>query len=92
MNGVRKICHYFAKRRTFAQAPAAHTFRKFISRAAIVSADNVIPFRKRPPSGKEMDVYREMTRRWPDASKQFLLPEHFAVELNEREEADLTMT
>jgi hypothetical protein len=55
-----------------------------------VSADNVIPFRKRPPSDKEMDVYRQMTRRWSDASKQLLLPEHFSVELVDRKEDDLT--
>ena len=46
--------------------------------------DNVIPFRKRPPSEAEMDAYRQMTRRWTDASKQLLMPDHFQVELRER--------
>lgn len=55
-----------------------------------MSNDNVIPFRKRPPSDKEMDVYRQVTRHWSEASKQLLLPEHFSIESNEREEGGFT--
>ena len=29
-----------------------------------VSDRKVVPFRKRPPSGVELDVYRRMTRNW----------------------------
>jgi hypothetical protein len=48
--------------------------------------DNVIPFRKRSPSKAEMDAYRQMTRRWTDASKQLLMPDHFRAELASRAE------
>jgi hypothetical protein len=52
--------------------------------------DNVIPFRKRPPSEAEMDAYRQMTRRWSDASKQLLLPDHFQADIKERAETSGT--
>jgi hypothetical protein len=45
-----------------------------------VSADNVIPFRKRPPSQPEMDVYRRMTRGWSAALRARMFPEHFRRE------------
>jgi hypothetical protein len=62
------------------------------SRVRGVSNDNVIPFRKRPPSDEEMDVYRMVTRRWSNASKQLLLPEHFSVELTDRDKKGFTNT
>src|SRR5262249_1482922 len=46
-------------------------------RGAEVSSDNVIPFRKRPPSQTEMDVYRQMTRGWSAALRQRMFPGHF---------------
>jgi hypothetical protein len=42
-----------------------------------VSRDNVIPFRKRPPSERELDVYRQMTRGWSAALRERMFPEHF---------------
>jgi hypothetical protein len=37
-----------------------------------------------------MDAYRLMTQHWSDASKQLLLPEHFSLELVEREDSGCT--
>jgi hypothetical protein len=45
-----------------------------------VNADNVIPFRKRPPSTAELDAYRQMTRHWSEEMKQLMFPEHFRLE------------
>ena len=45
-----------------------------------MSADNVIPFRKRPPSQPEMEVYRRMTRGWSAALRARMFPEHFRRE------------
>jgi len=40
----------------------------------------VIPFRKRPPSEAELEVYRRMTRAWAPALRQLMFPEHFQHE------------
>jgi hypothetical protein len=45
-----------------------------------VDNDNVIPFRKRPPSEKELEVYRQITRNWDPALRQMMFPEHFKHE------------
>jgi hypothetical protein len=45
-----------------------------------VSDDKVIPFRKRPPSETELEVYRMMTRAWAPALRQLMFPEHFRRE------------
>ena len=45
-----------------------------------MSDDNVIPFRKRPPSESELEVYRMMTREWAPALRQLMFPEHFRHE------------
>ena len=45
-----------------------------------MSKDNVIPFRKRPPSETELEVYRMMTREWSPALRQLIFPEHFRRE------------
>lgn len=45
-----------------------------------MSKDNVIPFRKRPPSETELEVYRMMTREWSSALRQLIFPEHFRRE------------
>ena len=37
----------------------------------------VVPFRKRPPSEAELEMYRRITRNWHPAMRQFVLPEHF---------------
>ena len=42
-----------------------------------MSDKNVIPFRKRPPSEVEMDVYRQMTRSWHPQMRLLMLPDHF---------------
>jgi hypothetical protein len=46
----------------------------------MVVNDNVIPFRKRPPSEMELTVYRQMTRGWSSTLKQMMFPEHFRRE------------
>ena len=45
-----------------------------------MSKDNVIPFRRRPPSEIELHVYRMMTREWSPALRQLIFPEHFRRE------------
>lgn len=45
-----------------------------------MSGDNVIPFRKRPPSETELEVYRMMTREWAPALRQLMFPEYFRHE------------
>ena len=42
--------------------------------------DKVIPFRKRPPSAQELEVYRQITRNWNPALRQMMFPEHFKHE------------
>ena len=46
-----------------------------------MSTDNVIPFRKRPPSQAELDVYRQMTKCWSDEAKKLLFPEHYQLDV-----------
>ena len=43
-----------------------------------MSDEKVIPFRKRPPSEAEMEIYRHITRNWHPEMQRLLLPEHFA--------------
>jgi hypothetical protein len=45
-----------------------------------VDHDNVIPFRKRPPSEQELEVYRQITRNWDPALRQMMFPDHFKRE------------
>jgi hypothetical protein len=41
-------------------------------------SDNVvIPFRKRPPTDAELEVYREMTKSWHPELRRLLFPKHF---------------
>jgi hypothetical protein len=42
-----------------------------------MSDNKVIPFRKRPPSKCELDVYRRITRNWHPEMRRSVLPEHF---------------
>ena len=37
----------------------------------------VIPFRKRPPSEAELEMYRQITRNWHPEMRRLMLPEHF---------------
>jgi hypothetical protein len=41
-----------------------------------VSDRKIVPFRKRPPSGVELDVYRRMTRNWSAELRRLMFPEH----------------
>src|SRR5579862_527888 len=52
------------------------------SRQGVVLSEdnNVIPFRKPPPSRAELEIYRQITRNWSPALRQLLLPEHFRQE------------
>ena len=45
-----------------------------------MSSDNVIPFRPRPPSEEELEVYRQATRNWSPEMKRLMFPEHFRQE------------
>jgi hypothetical protein len=45
-----------------------------------MSDSNVIPFRKRPPSELEREVYERMTRQWSPALRELMFPEHFKRE------------
>ncbi len=42
-----------------------------------MSDNKVIPFRKRPPSEAELEVYRRITRNWHPEMRRLMLPEHF---------------
>ncbi len=42
-----------------------------------MSQSNVIPFRKRPPSQAELEIYRQMTRNWSPQMRELMFPEHF---------------
>jgi hypothetical protein len=42
-----------------------------------MSYDNVIPFRKRPPSEGELEAYRRLTRSWSPQLRQMMFPEYF---------------
>ncbi len=39
--------------------------------------NKVVPFRKRPPSEAELEVYRRITRNWHPEMRRLMLPEHF---------------
>lgn len=45
-----------------------------------MSHDNVIPFRKRPPSDAELEMYRQMTKSWTPEMRQLMFPEHFRLD------------
>jgi hypothetical protein len=47
---------------------------------ATLSDDNVIPFRKRPPSEAELEMYRRITRTWSAQMKEIFFPEHFRLD------------
>jgi hypothetical protein len=44
---------------------------------APVSDDKVVPFRPRPPSKSEVNVYTRMTRNWSPELRELMFPEHF---------------
>ncbi len=41
-----------------------------------MSDDVVIPFRKRPPSEVELEVFRRITKGWHPELRRLLFPEH----------------
>jgi hypothetical protein len=43
----------------------------------MMSDDNVIPFRKRPPSRTELEIFRQMTKNWHPDMKRLMFPEYF---------------
>ena len=53
-----------------------------------MSDNNVIPFRKRPPSQVEIEYYRMITRNWPPHMRQMMFPEHFKHDNPAEREAD----
>jgi hypothetical protein len=60
---------------------------EFHSRGTVAD-DNIIPFRKRPPSEGEMDAYLQFTRNWSSQLRQLLFPEHFKQERNAGEDCE----
>jgi hypothetical protein len=55
-----------------------------------VSDSKVIPFRRRPPSQRELEVYQRMTRHWSPTLRQMLFPEHFRREQEKERNAQRT--
>lgn len=53
-----------------------------------MSDDNVILFRKRPPSEVEIEHYRMVTRNWHPQMRQMMFPEHFKHDTLEEREAN----
>lgn len=45
-----------------------------------MSDDNVVKFRKRPPSEAELEVYRRITRNWSTEARRMMFPEYFEHE------------
>jgi hypothetical protein len=45
-----------------------------------MSDKKVVPFRKRPPSEAELEMYRRITREWNPALRQLMFPDHFKHE------------
>jgi hypothetical protein len=45
-----------------------------------VSDNKVVPFRRRPPSQAELEVYQRMTRHWSPTLRQMMFPELFGRE------------
>jgi hypothetical protein len=41
-----------------------------------MSDDVVVPFRKRPPSEPELEVFRRATKNWPQSLRALVFPEH----------------
>ena len=41
-----------------------------------MSDDKIIPFRKRPPSENELEIFRKMTRNWHPDMRKLMFPEH----------------
>ena len=50
-----------------------------------MSGNKVIPFRRRPPSQTELEVYQRMTRHWSPTLRQMMFPEHFRRELEKEQ-------
>ena len=42
-----------------------------------MSSDKVVPFRKRPPSEAQLQMYRRITQNWHPAMRQLVLPDLF---------------
>jgi hypothetical protein len=58
-----------------------HTLIQSFTRQRIpVNHDNVIPFRKPPPSEAEMEAYQLLTRNWDPSLRRLMFPEHFKHE------------
>ncbi|HYX74349.1 MAG TPA: hypothetical protein VE819_06675 [Steroidobacteraceae bacterium] len=44
-----------------------------------MSDSKVVPFRRRPVSEAELEVYQRITRHWSPTLRQKLSPEHFKL-------------
>jgi hypothetical protein len=53
-----------------------------------MSDDNVVPFRKRPPSDAEIEYYRMITRTWHPQVRELIFPEHFKHDTLEGREVE----
>ncbi len=61
---------------------ATHNLRGHCQAQRFAVSDNkVIPFRRRPPSQVELEIYQRMTRHWSPTLRQLMFPEHFRREL-----------
>ena len=52
-----------------------------------MSDDVVVPFRKRPPSDHELDVFRLATKSWHPSLRELLFPEHAKRDAEREREA-----
>jgi hypothetical protein len=77
-----------ANRRTSARLPRTHTLHQLNGsyEEVLMSDRKVIPFRKRPPSQTELEVYRQITRGWLPEMRQFMFPEHFKHDRSDAED------
>ena len=44
---------------------------------APMNDEKVVPFRKRPPSEAELEMYRRVTQNWHPEMRRLMFPEHF---------------
>lgn len=48
-----------------------------------MARNNVIPFRRRPPTEQELEAYRLMTRHWSPALRRLMCPRHYEADWRE---------
>ena len=49
-----------------------------------MSSDKVVPFRKRPPTPAQLEMYRRITRNWHPEARRLMFPELFQQERTQK--------